>query len=188
MPLGGRESLLRYPQQALVLLIRGAGLFGGQVDPGAVVDHPVCAQPQQQFDDADGGFHRHGVGLRVRQVALPGAGLRVPADPDLFLVQVVGQAGVDQVDLARSAFERGKQLSAQQGEFAHVDPVRRLVFAGQGGEQAVAAGELTHQLVALFHDLIEFPVPVLVQVDELTFVPAPVGAQLPEYRGFPGLL
>jgi len=99
--------------------------------------------------------------------------------------QVRGDAGVDELDFAGLALERGVQAPPQYVEVALVDQANGLFGAGELGQEAITVIELADQRPPLGSDLAYLPLAATVQQRQLALVPAPFVGQALQQQPLP---
>ncbi|MNO93131.1 hypothetical protein D3C76_847230 [compost metagenome] len=91
--------------------------------------------------------------------------------------QVRGNAGVDELDLARLALEGCVQATPQNAEVAPGNQAGALLRTGELGEEAVAVIEFVDQGTTLAADLANSPLTAAVEQRQLVFIPTPFACQ-----------
>ncbi len=136
--------------------------------------------PGQRLDQAAGALDRHRRGITVTALALgqhrPAILLAAQADlveGEQRLAHVGGDAAVDDLHLARLAFEGGVELAPEGVEIVLVDGRQLGVAAGEIGEELVGVGQLPHQYPALLEHLDDAPAGAVVHHLQVVLVPAP---------------
>ncbi|MNV06235.1 hypothetical protein D3C71_966040 [compost metagenome] len=190
------DALLQAAEQVEQLEFAQVAAARVQGQAGAAVDHAVAVAPGKQFEQLAAALDRREVlPLKRGQAAVVQAPLalsrfffvgRVHQRQGVF-GQVRGDAGVDELDLVRLAFEGRIQASTEHAEVALVDQADGLFVAGELGQEAVAVIQLVDQGPALRADLADFPLAATIEQGQLAMIPLPFVGQAFEQRALPAL-